>query len=150
MTEAEWLAGTDPQAMLEFLRGRSSEWKLRLFAAASCPHTWHLLRGGANRRVVGAAERGDENRVAEREQFAAAISARCHWPGEVVNNAEYRAAAASVAVGSEIGDPLKTRDVGRAVRNDTGEPGYAFAGCGWNKNLDRAVAAEQHRQVTPL
>jgi hypothetical protein len=30
--EATWLAGTDPQLMLDFLRGRASERKLRLFA----------------------------------------------------------------------------------------------------------------------
>jgi len=35
MTEQEWLAGTDPKPMLEFLRGKASERKLRLFAAAS-------------------------------------------------------------------------------------------------------------------
>jgi hypothetical protein len=31
MTEAEWLACTDPRPMLEYLRGRASERKLRLF-----------------------------------------------------------------------------------------------------------------------
>ncbi len=36
MTEAEWLAATDPQPMLEFLWGRASERKLRLYRCACC------------------------------------------------------------------------------------------------------------------
>jgi hypothetical protein len=43
MTEAEWLACDDPQAMLPFVRGNASGRKLRLFAAACCRQVTHML-----------------------------------------------------------------------------------------------------------
>jgi hypothetical protein len=43
MTEAEWQAGYDPTAMLEFLRGKASDRKLRLFGAACCREVWDLI-----------------------------------------------------------------------------------------------------------
>jgi hypothetical protein len=58
MTEAEWLACTDPQPMLGFLEdsGRRSERKLRLFGCACCRRVWqHMNRH--TRRAVEAAER---------------------------------------------------------------------------------------------
>src|SRR5262249_47648653 len=59
MTEAEWLDCTDPQNMLEFLRGKVSERKLRLFACACGRQgpVWRLLTGKENRRTVEASER---------------------------------------------------------------------------------------------
>ena len=52
MTEAEWLACTDPTAMLEFLRGKASERKLRLFAAAGFARLVGLLPDPRQRRGI--------------------------------------------------------------------------------------------------
>jgi hypothetical protein len=71
MTEAEWLACTDPEAMLEFLRGRSSERKLRLFAAACCRRIWHLLDEEEYRAALEVAERFVEGQASLSDLSAA-------------------------------------------------------------------------------
>jgi hypothetical protein len=71
MDEKAWLACTDPAPMLEFLRGRASDRKLRLFACAYCRAvrgSQHMLPGTA----VAVAERyadglaSDEDLASER------------------------------------------------------------------------------------
>jgi hypothetical protein len=51
MTEAEWLACTDPKKMLKRLQGRASDSKLRLFACACCRRVLHLLNEGCGQAV---------------------------------------------------------------------------------------------------
>jgi hypothetical protein len=57
VTEADWLAATDPGPMLAFLRGRASGRRLRLFAAACCRRVWPLLTDERSRSAVEVAER---------------------------------------------------------------------------------------------
>src|SRR5947209_13131193 len=44
MTESEWAAGTDPAALLAFLRRQATPRPLRLFAAACCRGVSYVLR----------------------------------------------------------------------------------------------------------
>lgn len=57
MTEQEWLECADPRLMLEFLRGKGSDRKLRLFACACCRSVWHLTPDERSRAAIDDAER---------------------------------------------------------------------------------------------
>jgi hypothetical protein len=52
MTEIEWESGTDPAAMLDLLRGKASDRKLRLFAAASFARLAALLPDPRQQRGI--------------------------------------------------------------------------------------------------
>jgi hypothetical protein len=74
MTEAEWLKGTAPEPMLEFLKGRASERKLRLVACACCRRIWHLLDSWSQ-NVVAVAEQQVDGSV---PQVAMTFAAELH------------------------------------------------------------------------
>jgi hypothetical protein len=59
MTEHEWNTCTDPARMLEFLRGKASDRKLRLFVVACAGpfHVWGYLPDDRSRRAIELAER---------------------------------------------------------------------------------------------
>jgi hypothetical protein len=76
VTEAEWLACTDPQKMLRFLRGKGSDRKLRLFACACCRHIWDLLRDRDCRAAVEQAERYGDGQASKRGLTPIRVEAR--------------------------------------------------------------------------
>jgi hypothetical protein len=76
MTEAEWDACTDRLLMLQYLRGKVSERKLRLFAAACCRRIWSLLADPRSRRLVEVLERRADRQASDDEFEAAVLNNR--------------------------------------------------------------------------
>jgi hypothetical protein len=77
MSESEWLACQDPQAMLTFLleNGKTSDRQLRLFAVACCRLLWHILPDERNRNAIEVAERFAEGTATRKELDMAKVSA---------------------------------------------------------------------------
>jgi hypothetical protein len=65
MTDAKWLTCTDPKVMLDFLRGKASERKLRLFAVACCRRISHLLNDKRSREAVEVGEQQADGLVTD-------------------------------------------------------------------------------------
>jgi hypothetical protein len=57
MTEAEWLACTNPYPMLNAVKNKASDRKLMLFSVACLRRIWHLLTDSRSRNLVEATER---------------------------------------------------------------------------------------------
>ena len=65
MTEAEWLASTDPGEMVAFLWRVRTDRKWRLFEVACCHRVWDALTSPESRAAVVAAELYADGRVTE-------------------------------------------------------------------------------------
>src|SRR5262245_46398820 len=76
MTEAEWLSSPGPYRMLEFLQGRVSDRKLRLFGCGCCRHIWNLISDGRSRKAVEVAERYADGLASRKERDEAYGPAR--------------------------------------------------------------------------
>src|SRR3954454_10408918 len=72
MDETEWLASTYPAAMLDFLGGKASKRKLRLFACACCRRIWHLFPSDICKQAVKYAELYADRLIGEEERREAA------------------------------------------------------------------------------
>jgi hypothetical protein len=122
MTEAEWLACDDPGPMLDFLRGRPSERKLRLFACACCRRVWYLLRDKRSRRAVEVAEGYADGQATTEERAAARraaaqltlrfTTAAAWYPAAAAYAAEYRAWWAAEGAAEAVSRHAEPKSVG--------------------------------------
>lgn len=107
MTEAEWLAATDPNAMLASLlvKGRPSERRSRLLASACCRTIWHALTDRRFRQSIEAAENcaagllprkvltaiRNQIKASQRDRLRAEVMSDAQSHGESEDSAEARA-----------------------------------------------------------
>lgn len=64
MNELDWIVGADPEGMLAYLDGKTTDRKLRLAACAFVRHRWSLIHYPMPRAAVELAERLAEGRAA--------------------------------------------------------------------------------------
>ena len=131
MTEQEWLNCTDPKLMLEFLRGKTSDRKLRLFACACARRLWHLLAreewrpppDDRSRKAVELAETFVGGRASEADLRVASGPAQVarnevgfSYPGcgeafPVMMGASYAEASVADAVAEAVADALGDSEI---------------------------------------
>jgi hypothetical protein len=147
MTEAEWLVCTHIYTLLEYLRGKASDRKLRLFAVACCQRPYYHVADERHRKAVQLAERMVDEDVDEEE-----------W--RVVHQAVFdmwkAAAAASFAAQQEgsrgtpevesLVDTAMATAAGWVILEDAWEAAYQVTGVEW----DEKRADEPDHQLTLL
>src|SRR5262245_8765645 len=139
MTEASWLDCPDPQLMLNYLHGKTSDRKLRLFAVACCRHIWQYLTDEPSRHAVEVAERLADGKATKAEQRAATLTA------------QRRSGAASCAAGfrafhaAEAAAWNAAPEFARAVT--TGEPYVSDDAYNSAYSLERNAQSELIRDV---
>jgi hypothetical protein len=100
MKQAEWLACTDPRAMIQSLGNKTSGRKLRLFACACVRRVWHLLGDERSRIAVEVGEQYADRLVSWEEvikvEGAADEVVRQNWDQSVESAAAHAAALTAV------------------------------------------------------
>jgi hypothetical protein len=98
MDQQGWLESAEAWPMLEFLRGRVSERRLRLFACACLRRVWDVLTEEDSRKAVEIVERYADGEI-RKEELAAARDAANNASSDVMGctavNAAFGAASAT-------------------------------------------------------
>jgi hypothetical protein len=125
MTEAEWLEGADPKPMLAFLRGKTSDRKLRLFTVACCRHIWHLMPDEQSRDLVHVAEQFADGAADEARRASVYAAASSTFPRLKAPLASGAASmAATVGKNGEVVDNMPRHVADLAANAVRGEQSY--------------------------
>jgi hypothetical protein len=117
MTEAEWLAGTEPEQLLAFIRAKASERKLRLFACACCRRIWGLLSDDRSRKAVMTVERFADGLVTRQQLRAARAYAADAYAFAQGGSYYAPAAHAAACAAEEVGEAACCAAGHPAIRN---------------------------------
>jgi hypothetical protein len=98
MTEAEWLACTDPSPMLDFLRDKASDRKFRLFALACCCRILRLLTDQRSVNVILARDRYLDGTASPEQLTEAGIAAQRAYENAFQPHEHAASAAVSLAI----------------------------------------------------
>jgi hypothetical protein len=140
MTEAEWLACTDIYNLLEYLRGKASDRKLRLFAVACCQRPYYQVADERHRKAVQLAERMADEDVDEEEwrvvHQAALELWQAAWAASLA--AQQEAPRGTPEVESLVDADMATA-AGWVILEDGWEAAYQVTGVEWDeKHADEA------------
>jgi len=142
MTEAEWLAATDPTPMLGFLQEKASERKLRLVAVACCRRIWHRLKDRRCRKVVEVAEQFADG-LATLQELEAAAELAVLFTQDVKRDEDMGPTSAAYFVTSPLGDITGLRRVPSAASRSVGAA-ESIAQC----HLCRDIFGNPFRPIT--
>jgi hypothetical protein len=140
MNEAEWQACTAPQPMLEYLRGKVTDRKLRLFGCACCRRVWSLLSRKCRKSLV-IAERYSDGEVPELQLslagFRASLAAKVeHRRDETAEGTAMWAVAWVCELPPAFNRLLKAVEIAARSESHPIDPG--------------CLADAQRKQVSPL
>ena len=158
MIEVEWLTCTNPETMLEFLRGKRSDRKLRLFAVACCHRILPLISDVRSRSEVEVAERFADGLASQMElevgraEARAAIPSRHPSKGVTVGTKAWREAMVARAVTRAVWDtmqiPVYASYAARQTATVAEQHGLAWRGENWQSNLLRDLFGNPFSPVT--
>jgi len=126
VTEIVWLTCAEPQTMLEFLRGKVSGRKLRLFAAACCHRVQDSFAGEHDREALTVVERFADGLAGPAELRAVAgqtTSLAVTYAAAARAEAAARAAAVACSTlrAEAAGDPAHPMGMGDYLAAELGE-----------------------------